>query len=199
MKLRFDPPVLVVALSAVALVTAACQSGDEASQAPAASSAASAVVSSSASIPPAGSADASAGGDATADASPGGSASGEGEATSVFDLEEGDCFGAAGEQVETVNVVDCEDPHIYEVYALVDYESDDQAYPGAEDVSAYADEQCEASFEDFVGIEYESSRWYITSVTPSEETWADGDREIVCTLNLEDESEVTGSAEDSGE
>lgn len=198
MKLRFDRPVLVVALSAVALLTAACQTGGDASQTPAASSAASAAVSSSASLP-AGSADAGASADANADGSPGGSPAGEGEATSVFDLEEGDCFGAAGEQVETVNVVDCEDPHIYEVYALVDYESDDDAYPGAEDVSAYADEQCEAEFEDFVGIDYESSRWYITSVTPSEETWADGDREIVCTLNLEDESEVTGSAEDSGE
>ena len=198
-KTRFDRSVLAAALSALAIVGVACQSGDDSTPVPAASAAASVAASASADVLPTASTSASAGADAGASASPGGSPGAEGEETSVFDLEEGDCFGAAGEQVESVNVVDCEEPHIYEVYALVDYETEDDAYPGQEAVRSYADEQCEAQFEGFVGIDYESSRWYITSVTPSEETWADGDREIVCALNLEDNSEVTGSAEDSGE
>jgi hypothetical protein len=184
---------LAAALGVVAIVSAACQSGDDPSGGSGPGTAASAAVGASADAIPSG----SSGGSAAASA--GQSAGSVGEETSVFDLEEGDCFGAAGEQVETVGVVDCEEPHIYEVFALVEYESDDDEYPGEEAVSAYADEQCEAEFEDFVGLDYESSRWFITSVTPSEETWADGDREIVCALNLEDESEVTGSAEDSGE
>ena len=195
-KTKFHRSVLAAALGVLAIVGVACQSADDGTPVPAASAATSVAVSPSDGLPAA-SAAASAGADASA--SPDGSEAPEGEETSVFDLEEGDCFGAAGEQVETVNVVDCEQPHIYEVYALVDYETEDDAYPGEEAVRTYADEQCEAEFEGFVGIDYESSRWYITSVTPSEETWADGDREIVCTLNLEDNSEVTGSAEDSGE
>ena len=196
MKTRFARLLRVTALSAVALIVVACQSGDDSSQPVAPSAAASVDVSASVDALPTGSAGAGAsdGGGSSPDGTPA-----EGEETSVFDLEEGDCFGAAGDQIETVNVVDCEEPHIYEVYSLFDYEGEDNTYPGREEIRAYADEQCEVDFEEFVGIDYQSSRWYITSVTPSEETWADGDREIVCTLNLEDTSEVTGSAEGSGE
>ena len=194
---RIDRTARLAALGLVALAAVACQSADVSSAAATASATALPSVAVSAS------ADASLGGSATAGAdasgSPGESPDAPGEETSVFDLEEGDCFGAAGDQVETVNVVPCDDAHIYEVFSLFDYEPDGDAYPGREEVRAYADEQCEADFVDFVGIDYQSSRWYITSVTPSEETWAEGDREIVCTLNLEDSSEVTGSAEDSGE
>ena len=50
----------------------------------------------------------------------------------------------------------------------------------------YADDACRTPFEEFVGTDYQSSIWYITSVTPSEETWAEGDREIICTLDQQD-------------
>ena len=196
MKTRLDRTLLVTALSVVALLGAACQSGDDTSP-----SAASVAASASGAILPTGSDDASSAEASPTDASPGSSPDDtEGEETSVFDLEEGDCFGAAsGEQVETVNVVDCDEPHVYEVFSLFDYEGDGDDYPGEETVQAFADVGCDADFEEFVGIDYQSSSWYITSVTPSEETWAEGDREVVCTLNLEDRSEVTGSAEGSGE
>jgi hypothetical protein len=45
--------------------------------------------------------------------------------------------------------------------------------------------------------------WYISWIPPSAETWAAGDREILCTVHQQDENgepiEVTGSAEGSGE
>ena len=190
MKIRRDRTLLVAALSLVALIGVACQSGDDTSP-----SAASVAASSSGGLLPTGSPAVG-----SSEASPAASSDDDdGEETSVFDLEEGDCFGAAGDQVETVTVVDCEDPHIYEVFSLFDYEGDGDEYPGEETIQASADEGCDTDFEEFVGIDYQSSRWFITSVTPSEQTWADGDREIVCTLNLEDLSEVTGSAEGSGE
>ncbi len=194
MKIRLDRTLLVAALSLVALIGVACQSGDETSP-----SATSVAASSSDGLLPTGSPAATSPAASPA-ASPGASSDDdEGEETSVFDLEEGDCFGAAGDQVETVTVVDCEDPHVYEVFSLFDYEGDGDEYPGEETIQASADEGCDTDFEEFVGVDYQSSRWFITSVTPSEQTWADGDREIVCTLNLEDLSEVTGSAEGSGE
>ena len=129
---------------------------------------------------------------------------GEGEDVSVFDLEIGDCFRADGDQVESVTVVACDQPHVYEAFGIVDHEAgDDEPYPGDEAIVEYADTECQAGFEAFVGLDYESSIWYITSVTPSEETWSQGDREIICTLNQQDDVgepiEVSGSAEGSAE
>jgi len=50
-----------------------------------------------------------------------------------------------------------------------------------------------------VAIDYQSSIYWITSVTPSAQTWEDGDRQIVCALKLGEEGEeMTGSAEGTG-
>lgn len=124
----------------------------------------------------------------------------DGEETSVFELSAGDCFTASGDQVETVEVVDCAKPHVYEAFAVLDHDAGpDDPYPGDDAILEWADQACQGDFEDFVGASYDTSKWYITSVTPSQETWDTGDREIVCTLNLEDQSAVSGSAEGSAE
>jgi hypothetical protein len=127
-----------------------------------------------------------------------------GEETSVFDLEVGDCFSVESEELTTVAVVDCEQSHEYEVFALLDHEAGEaDPYPGDEAMLEYGNTACQAPFQEYVGTEYEASIWFITSVFPSEETWGAGDREIVCTLNQQDaDSEpiaVTGSAEGSDE
>ena len=129
-------------------------------------------------------------------------ASDDGEETSVFNLERGDCFSASGDQVATVTVVTCEDTHIYEVFAVFDHQADaGEAYPGDDAILDYADAGCQPLFEDYVAIDYQTSIYWITSVTPSNETWDEGDdREIVCALKLGEEgTETTGSAEGSGE
>lgn len=180
-KLRLDRTLLSVTILLVALVAAACTSGDDPE--PSTSAAASQSESSEAALPSAAA-----------------SQAGGGEETSVFDLEVGDCFSESEEELETVTVVDCETAHVYEVYHVFDHEAgDDEAYPGDTEILEYADTECQVPFEDFVGLDYQSSQWYITSVTPSQETWDQGDREIVCTVNLEDGSEVTGSAGGSAE
>ncbi len=195
------PPFAFVAALAI-VVLAGCQSADEAS--PSATQPAS--VESSPTASESTSALASESASASAEQSAGESAGGEGEEVSVFDIEAGDCFNANGgesadgEQLETVTVVDCEQPHVYEAYHVFDHEAaDDAEYPGDDEILAYADEACQPEFEEFVDHEYQTSIWYITSVTPSAETWAEGDREIVCTLGTENDDEVTGSAEGSAE
>ena len=86
-----------------------------------------------------------------------------GRETSVFELDEQDCFDAAGSEVETVTVVACESPHTYEVIAIFDHEADDDdPYPGDEAILEYADSRCQPLFEDYVGIDYESSIYWIT-------------------------------------
>jgi hypothetical protein len=126
---------------------------------------------------------------------------GDGEEVSAFDLANGDCFDASGDEVDTVTVVDCESPHTYEVFAVFDHEAGtDAPYPGDDALLEYADSACQPYFEDYVGIAYDDSEYWITSVTPSQETWeGSGDREIVCALKLgEAAQETTGSAEGSG-
>jgi hypothetical protein len=125
-----------------------------------------------------------------------------GEETSVFELETGDCFSADADVVETVTVVDCDDAHTYEVFGVFDHEADDDdPYPGDDVILEYADTRCQPLFEDYVAADYQTSIYWITSVTPSAETWDDGDdREIVCALKLGEEGEeTTGSAEGTGE
>ena len=145
---------------------------------------------------------ASIGPSATAPVSP--TASTGAEATSVFDLDVGDCFSVESDELTGVVVVACEESHEYEAFAVVDHEAGEaDPYPGDEAMLEHGNTACQAPFQAYVGREYEASIWYITSVFPSEETWAAGDREFVCTLNQQDaDSEpisVTGSAEGSDE
>ena len=121
------------------------------------------------------------------------------EVTSVFDIEVGDCFNADSDELASVIVVDCDRPHAYEAFHLFDHEAGpDEAYPGDDVILEFADTNCQPPFEEYVGIDYPTSIWFIASVTPSAETWAEGDREIICTLDQQDQDgvaiEVTGSA-----
>jgi len=140
---------------------------------------------------------------AEASASPS-EAAGGGEEVSAFDIEVGDCFIADGDELKSVLVVDCEQPHTYEAFQVFDHEAGtDEAYPGDDVLVEYADTQCQLSFEEFVGRDYRTSIWYITSIGPTSATWAEADREIICTLVQQDLDghpiEVTGSAMGSAE
>lgn len=139
----------------------------------------------------------------------GASPSASGSHTSAFDLELGDCFDT--EDITTVDevvVLDCEEPHVYEVFGVSEYDAGaDDAYPGEEPLNDAADEACRPAFEDYVGVSYDVSEWFATFINPSVGTWAEGDREILCVLHEEappgpDGTEltppaVTGSAQGS--
>jgi hypothetical protein len=132
------------------------------------------------------------------------SASAEQLETSVLDLEVGDCFSVESEELTSVGVVGCDAAHEYEVFAVLEHDAGaDAPYPGEPELLEHADTVCQPSFEAFVGRDYQTSIWYITSLPPSESTWADGDREIVCTLNQLDATQepiaVMGSAQGSNE
>ena len=129
---------------------------------------------------------------------------GEGKETSAFDLEVGDCFSVDRDELTSVIVVECGMSHEYEVFGVFDHPATpDVAYPGDAAIVESADLECQPFFEEYVGHDYQTSIWYITSLTPSDQSWADGDREITCTLNQQDDNEepiaVTGSAEGAAE
>ena len=117
----------------------------------------------------------------------------------VFTIEVGDCLNdeAASGEISTVPIVDCEEPHDSEIYAAIIM--DDDEYPGEDATIQFADDACLGEFEDFVGVSYDDSKYGFATLYPTPESWAGGDREVLCRIALPDESgnivKVEGSLE----
>jgi hypothetical protein len=116
----------------------------------------------------------------------------------VFSLSVGDCFSgviAAYEHSEVgdVDVVSCSKLHTYEVYS--EFELTGSSWPGLSTVVSRSEEGCWTRFASFVGIEYEYSEWYISSIYPTQDSWNKfDDREVICVLGTEYDEQTTGSA-----
>jgi hypothetical protein len=124
----------------------------------------------------------------------------DGESVSVFDLEEGMCIDSlegAEDSVSELDVVDCDTSHEAEVFSVFEIEGEDD-FPGADQVEGWASSGCEARFEDYVGLPFQQSRFQATFLAPSEDTWGDGDREVVC-LAFSGTGELSESVEDANE
>lgn len=108
-------------------------------------------------------------------------------ATPVTDLVAGDCVNGSafsadstGETTEA-QVTDCTASHDGEVVGVITYtEGPEAAYPGEDQVAAYAEQQCAIAFEAYVGVAYGSSPLSMVSLWPTEDSWSSGDREAVC-------------------
>ena len=111
----------------------------------------------------------------------------------VFSVALGDCFNNAAAAVDNEEVTDlaavpCAEPHDNEVYFLFDL-------PGGEfpsDVDQLADDGCFAQFQTFVGAPYETSVFGYFPIQPTVQTWAEGDREVICSI-FEPEVQSTGT------
>lgn len=104
--------------------------------------------------------------------------------TSAFDLEVGDCFAfglgdATGSgDVEDVDLQSCDDEHDNETYLVFD--ATESSWPGKEALWDDADKGCYAEFESFVGIPWDDSVADFGYLTPTEQSWSEGDREVLC-------------------
>lgn len=114
---------------------------------------------------------------------------GEGD---VFALEVGRCLDDPGERtgIEEVEVVACDQPHDFEVFALVDLP--EGPYPGDSQVADRAREACTDRFAAYVGTEEASSALATAFLVPNEGGWEGGDREVVCLL-YEPDQRLEGS------
>ena len=116
----------------------------------------------------------------------------------VFSLSVGDCFngvtaGYEHTEVGDVNVVSCSKPHRYEVYS--EFELTGSSWPGLSTVANRSEEGCWAPFDSFIGIEYEYSEWYISTIYPTQDSWNRGDdRRVLCLLGTEYDELTLGSA-----
>lgn len=112
----------------------------------------------------------------------------EGDSTSVFDVEPGACIKAVDEvkaQVSDLVEVPCTEPHAQEAYAVVAYqpvegEADDDAFPGEEALSRFADGACAQEFAGYVGVDYLDSSLFFTYLLPSPRSWEEDDRDVLC-------------------
>jgi len=100
----------------------------------------------------------------------------------IFTVAVGDCLnddGVEGE-ISSVPKIDCSEPHDSEAFASVDVSDGD--YPGEDAIFAEAGSACEAQFDAFVGISYAESVFDFSYYYPTPESWANGDREIICLI-----------------
>jgi hypothetical protein len=115
-----------------------------------------------------------------------------GASTGVFTLAVGDCInpGAAGAAVTDVLKIDCGVPHESEAYASV--VMTDAAFPGDQAVADKANAGCTSEFKKFVGIDYSKSALSYSFYFPTQASWGQGDREILC-LVLDSKAKTTGT------
>jgi hypothetical protein len=121
----------------------------------------------------------------------------------VMSLQVGDCFDDPADLEDVVFeviAVPCIEPHDNEVYSVQSLATAfPRAFPGQDALWDYSYQVCRGSvFDSFVGTPYAQSVLEVFSLTPSEESWEDGDREFVCALFRLDGEKLSGTARGSG-
>lgn len=96
-------------------------------------------------------------------------------------ITSGDCLSAEmGGGIAGASVVPCADPHDQEAFYL--FELSGGEYPGDDAIWTTAEQNCGSQFEMFIGVPYTESAldWFYFS--PSPQSWAEGERFLVCTV-----------------
>ncbi|MGI5189690.1 septum formation family protein [Promicromonospora sp. CA-289599] len=116
----------------------------------------------------------------------------------IPDLAVGDCFDTSATSGQTtlyrVPVVPCSTAHGGEIYAETtapDSLARNGSAPTQQALWDAADAYCYPEFTKFVGMRWARSELLYWPIAPSEESWAEGDRRILCVV--ESEQPVTGS------
>ena len=118
-----------------------------------------------------------------------------GDDTSVFELGVGDCFNDQEDltqtEVSNVETVDCSEPHDNEIY--YEYSMTEAIFPGNASALETSSLRCLDQFDAFVGADYLDSDLDLFPITPTAQSWAEGDRVVYCALYALDLSRLTGS------
>lgn len=105
-------------------------------------------------------------------------------------LKVGICFDDASEEntivddkqnvaVTSIPIVPCHKPHDNEVYYIYEL-PDAKSYQETDELLESMFVTCEDKFESYVGKSYQASFYEMSFLTPTVDSWADGDREVVC-------------------
>jgi Septum formation len=116
----------------------------------------------------------------------------------VTDMVAGDCFDLADPESEFIDDVtkrECTEPHQYEMFFVGDLP--DGPYPSDPEVELWLDANCLPAFNEYVGIDYNSSVLVALPITPTEDGWDDGDHSVQCALRDPENPELTESLRDA--
>jgi Septum formation len=120
---------------------------------------------------------------------------------SVDDLRAGQCIDLddGADVVSTVPEHDCDDPHDAEVYFV--HELTGRAeYPGDAEVGRRASDVCTGhEFERYVGVAFDDSALEVRYMRPTELSWRQGDRRVVCAVVRRDGDALVGSVAGTGD
>jgi|GEM_PF-2002759 len=106
-----------------------------------------------------------------------GSTANDSELVENFDFVAGQCLNEV--PGGGWDVLDCNVPHDFQVYALFDIVGP-EIYPGVDEVDLQAEPGCIDRFEPFIGQSYATSIYFITLLKPTPQSWLFGDREVIC-------------------
>lgn len=81
-------------------------------------------------------------------------------------------------EVTEIPTVDCAEEHDGQVVSAFDMPGED--YPSDEEWTAEIEERCLSGFEEFVGIAYAESALSVRDLSPTEDSWEAGDRQVLC-------------------
>jgi len=121
----------------------------------------------------------------------------------VTRMSVGDCWDDPDLALEITELTDvpqvpCDEPHANEVFAIADLPAGSSAaYPGEFEVYFEGFLMCLDRFEGYVGIPFGQSPLDIYTLYPVATGWAAGDREVVCSLYLLDETPLVSTERDS--
>ena len=122
-----------------------------------------------------------------------------------FDLQLGQCFNEGSwyddereRRIELTASIDCEQPHQSEIFFEAEFPAPNGApFPGEIKMTEWSTELCYGAFEQFVGLEYELSRYEIGFIQPTEATFeheVGRHRRVACVLFDEGGEELVGTA-----
>ena len=116
---------------------------------------------------------------------------------SLDDLRVGDCFNSGDEtEITDVDGVPCAEPHEYQVFAIARHES--PSLPTDTDMEVVFQQVCDGPFATFVGEPYATSALWASMITPSQQSWDQGDRTYTCVLYDPENDALTESMEGAG-
>ncbi len=101
----------------------------------------------------------------------------------VQELQVGDCFDSEEEEeIAEVDGIPCTEPHTFEVFAEGTYGGAGDPYLTDAEWDIAFTAVCEREFEPYVGAPWAISEIFASMLTPSAESWEEGDREVTCVL-----------------
>ena len=116
--------------------------------------------------------------------------------TDASSLQVGQCFDppAAEGDVSGVDDGPCTDPHKAEVVFVGDYTPASDSYPISLGFNSFISSTCKPAFNSYTGLDFEADSTYALGwFTPTRDSWAKGNRTIICYAIRSDEAPMTKS------